>query len=178
MTGFRRLPGLPAYGPMAIGFPPEWGTLGREGLVVEFAVADGTIWAGNFRPGLGGLNDVRSHPNENDVLVTSAGALWQVNPQTVSAKQIAPAIFEVWRLNESGDLLFNDQGVAFLRLGPSGIVWHTRRISWDGFRGLHLDSKVLIGEAWSPIENNWLSFVVDLKTGHVYGGSLFWTRDA
>jgi hypothetical protein len=171
MTTFKRLPGLPAYGQRAIGFPPQWGTLGREGLVVEFTAEGGKSWVGNFRPGLGGLDDVRLHPNEHDFLVTSSGALWQVNPQAVSAEEIAAAVTDEWQLDESVDLLFNDQGVAFLRLGPSGVVWHTLRISWDGFREIRFESEALIGEAWSPIEDDWLPFTVDLKTGQVDGGS-------
>jgi hypothetical protein len=171
MTTFRRLRSLPAHGSAAIGFPSEWGKLGLEGLVVEFTATDRTYWVGNFRPGPGGLDDVRSHPNGDDVLVMSAGALWKVSPEAVSAEEIASAIIDAWQLDESGDLLFNDQGLGFLRLGPSGAVWHTRRISWDGFRGLRFESGVMVGEAWSPMESSWLPFIVDLKTGRAEGGS-------
>ena len=170
MTTFRRLQGLPAYGSLAVGFPSEWASLGREGLVVEFAGADGTTWVGNFRPGLGGLDAARSHPNGALVLVASAGALWCVDPDSRFAEQIAPAVCEIWEL-ESGDLLFDTQGLAFVRLGRAGVVWHTRRISWDGFQDIQLEAEHLNGEAWSPIEDRWLPFSIDLKTGRVAGGS-------
>lgn len=170
MTTFRRLKGLPAYGPRATGFPEEWALLGREGLVVEFAGASGTTWVGNFRPGLGGLDAVRWHPNGTQVLVASAGALWCVDPESRVAEELAPAVFDTWDLG-NGDLLFDDQGLAFVRLGRTGVVWHTQRISWDGFQNVHLEAKRIAGEAWSPIEDRWLPFSVDLETGHVDGGS-------
>jgi hypothetical protein len=170
MTTFCRLQGLPSYGPIATGFPEEWARLGREGLVVEFTGIDGTSWVGNFRPGLGGLDAVRWHPNGSQVLVASAGALWCVDPDCRVAKEIAPDVFNTWEL-ENGDLLIDDQGLAFVRLGRSGVVWHTQRISWDGFQNVHLEAKQVSGEAWSPIEDQWLPFCVDLETGRVDGGS-------
>lgn len=154
---------------MATGFPKEWARLGREGFVVEFARTDGTTWVGNFRPGLGGLDAVRWHPNGEQVLVASAGALWCVDPDSGAAEEIAPAIFNIWEL-DSGDLLIEDQGLAFVRLGGSGVVWHTKRISWDGFKNLQLDTKQIAGEAWS-LGDSWLPFSVDLETGRVDGGS-------
>lgn len=170
MTTFRRLPGLPAYGPMAVGFPDDWASRGSEGLVVEFAGAGGTKWIGNFRPGIGGLDAVRLHPNGTLVLVASAGALWCVDPDSRSAEEVAPAVFEIWEL-ESGDLILDDQGLSLVRLGRAGVAWHTRRISFDGFRRIKIKAEHLDGESWSPIENCWLSFSVDLLTGRVAGGS-------
>lgn len=155
---------------MATGFPEEWARLGREGLVVEFAGTDGPAWVGNFRPGLGGLDDVRWHPDGEHVLVSSAGALWCVDPDSRAAEELAPAVFDILEL-ESGDLLLDDQGLAFVRIGRAGIVWRTQRISWDGFQGVRLEAGQLIGEAWSPIEDRWLPFTVDLETGRVDGGS-------
>jgi hypothetical protein len=90
---FRRLPGLPPYGRIATTFPPQWGGCVREGLVVEFAPNDRDSWVGNFRPGLGGVDDVRSHPNGRDVIVISNGSLWIVEPTSRTAKEVAPAVF-------------------------------------------------------------------------------------
>jgi hypothetical protein len=42
-------------------------------------------------------------------------------------------------------------------------------ISVDGFDKLRFEVKRLIGEAWSPIEDRWLPFSVDLHTGFVDG---------
>lgn len=162
--------GLPPYGPQATGFPEEWARLGREGLVVKFAETSGTTWIGNFQPGLGGLDDVRWHPNRQQVLVASAGALWCVDPDTRVGEKIAPAVFSIWQL-ESGDLLIDNQGLAYVRLGRSGVVWHTPRISWDGFQNVRVEAGQLAGQAWSPVEDRWLLFSVDLESGQVDGGS-------
>jgi hypothetical protein len=170
MTSFRQLPGLPTYGPLAVGFPANWARLGREGLVVEFATEDGTAWIGNFCPGLGGLDAVRLHPDGTLVLVISSGALWCVDPLARSAEEISPAVLGMWEL-ESGELLLDCQGIALIRLGRTGVAWRTRRISWDGFQSIRVAEESVTGEAWSPIENRWLPFSVDLASGQVEGGS-------
>jgi hypothetical protein len=129
VSTFRRLPGLPPYGPAAIPVPSDWGRIGREGFVVEFHVADGSTWVGNFGPGLGGLNDVRNHPNGRDVLVASSGALRRITPETRTGQEIAPAVFGVWQVADR--LVYDLQGLAFVCIGKAGVVWRTRRISWD-----------------------------------------------
>jgi len=169
MEGFRRLPGLPPYGPMAIPFPSDWGRTGSEGLVVEFDPSDGSTWAGNFEPGLGGLDEVRKHPNGRDVLVASSGSLFQVNADARTAVEIAPAVFSVWEVGPQ--LVYDNQGIWFLCLDSSGVVWTTQRISWDGFDKIQFTANHILGMAWSPIEDKWLPFEVDLETGVVRGGS-------
>jgi hypothetical protein len=122
MTNFRRLPGLPAYGPLATAFPPEWGSHAREGLVVELVANDGEVWVGNFQPGLGGVNDVLRHPNGRDALVISNGTLWSVNPTTRNADELAPAVFDVWPVADPDGYVLNEQDLAFLRLSAT---WHS-----------------------------------------------------
>jgi hypothetical protein len=168
---FQQLNGLPTYGPMAIGFPQEWGSRGREGLVVRFTMAEGATWVGNFRPGIGGLDDVRSHPDGRQVLVFSAGALWCVDPESRTADEIEPAVFSVWEIDGFSDLLLDNQGLTLARLGPSGVVWSTRRISWDGFRNVRFEAGRLVGEAWTFDGDRWLPFSVALEDGQVDGGS-------
>jgi hypothetical protein len=112
MAIFRRLKGLPPYGPIATGFPHEWSSVGQEGIVVEFTTASG-ICIGNFRHGAGGLDEVQSHPDKQHVLVFSSGALWCVNPESRTAEEIANSILDIWYIGESGDLLLNDQGLSF-----------------------------------------------------------------
>jgi hypothetical protein len=168
---FRRLPGLPPYGPTAKTIPHEWGHGAREGLVVEFRRLDGSVWVGNFEPGLGGIDDVVADPNDTDVLVVAGGQLYRVSPDTQDAVRLAPAVFDLWQLRDPPRLLFNNQGLAFLCIGRDGLVWKTRRISWDGFRNLRFDCGRLEGEAWSPVEDRWLPFRVYLADGAVVGGS-------
>lgn len=170
MDGFRVLPGLPAYGAGAIGFPRGWGHGGREGLVVQFELSPHSSWVGNFAPGPGGIDDVRPHPNGSAILVISQGLMFCVDPVARSAVELGQAIFGIWTVPAANDLILSRQDIAFLRIGPGGVVWHTRRVSWDGFRDVRLESHRLTGEAWSPVAC-WLPFTVDIRTGRTEGGS-------
>jgi hypothetical protein len=171
----RILEGLPPYGPAAIPFPAEWGTRGHEGLVVEFTLADGQAWTGNFRPGLGELVEVLSHPNGADYLVISSGALWCVNQVAREAHEISGVVDAVWALGEAegmGSLVFSRQGISLFMLGREGIVWRTRRIAWDGIRHVAISDHTLTGEAYD-IDDSWRPFRVDLPTVRVTGGVPF-----
>jgi hypothetical protein len=150
VPNFRVLPGLPPYGAAAIPVPENWGRSGREGLVVEFVSETGGTWTANFRPGLGGIDDVRPHPNGHDVLVISAGAAWQVDPSRRTFAEISGDIDAVWSVSDPEGVVMSWQGLALLRLGPGGLVWHTRRISWDGFQRIQLSPAELTGLAWAP----------------------------
>jgi hypothetical protein len=170
-TQFRILPGLPPYGSPAQSFPETWGRTGQEGLVVEFILDDGTKWVGNFCRGYSNRDFVRLHPNKDHVLVFATGELWIVDPSHRSAEVLGPVIDDLWELSDSGDVILSCQGLAFIRLGATGIVWHTRRLSWDGFDGIRLSTDVLEGNAWSPVDDDWYPFKVDLSTGMSTGGS-------
>jgi hypothetical protein len=171
MTSFRKLPGLPPYGPRAVSFPKEWESRGQEGFVVEFASPSGQKWVGNFKRGLGGVDGVLRHPNGAEVLVMAAGSVWSVDPYTGDGIELAVAVDGTWPVNNPEGVIFSLQGLAFLRLGPSGILWRTRRISWDGFRHIELSEHALTGEAWSAIDDSWIPFSADLHTGVVTGGA-------
>jgi len=69
--------------------------------------------------------------------------------------------------------VFSRQGTALARLESNGLMWHTRRLSWDGFDQLHIVGDELRGLAWSPIDDTWRPFRVELRTGKSTGGSYF-----
>lgn len=172
MAKFRTLEGLPPYGPLATSFPDEWGHFGREGFVVEFTTASGR-WVANFKPGGWGVTLVLSHPNNRDVIVITKGDLWIVDPESRDAKFFLPAIEEIMEVTgpKGRDLLLNRQGLAWARLGHDGLVWHTRRLSWDGFDDLSIVEQELLGVAWSPVDERFYPFRIDLRTGRSWGGS-------
>ena len=60
--------------------------------------------------------------------------------------------------------------VHFKAVGENGVLWTTEQIAWDGMRSIHIDCGVLIGEAFSSIDNLWHPFEVDLRTGNCKGG--------
>lgn len=174
-TPFRRLPGLPPYGPLATAFPPKWGCLGREGLVVSFETEEGE-WVANFQPGLGGVDVVWAHPNGHDIVVIASGDLWVVNPELRSAELLLGAIDRGFQVDDPLGLVLSIQGIAWARLGPQGLEWHTRRLSWDGFDELRIVGDQLVGLAWSALDHKWRPFQFDLRTGRSSGGT-FSDRD-
>jgi hypothetical protein len=161
--------GLPPYGPLAVPFPEDWGRLGREGLVVEFESVAGGGWTGNFRSGLNGLHEVVPHPDGRRSVVFSGGDTWEVDPDSRTGVLIAMAVDARWAVG--GDLVLSRQSLAFLRVGSRGTAWHTRRLSWDGFDDIRISGETLTGLAWSPVDDSWTPFSVDLRTGRSVGGS-------
>jgi hypothetical protein len=146
------------------------GALGREGMVVEFTT-EAAVWVGNFRPGLEGLQFAGLHPNELDVVVIANGDLWIVDPHTRTAVQTLPALNGILEVRDPDGWIFSRQGLAFARLGPKGLMWHTRRLSWDGFDQLRVVRGNLSGLAWSPVDDRWHPFAVELDSGKSTGGS-------
>ncbi len=164
------LSGLPPYGPMATPFPREWGRLGREGMVVEFHGEAGT-WVGNFQPGLGGLDRAALHPDGRHAVVISGGDLWVVDPNDRTAQQLLPAIESAFEVHDPDGWIYSRQGLALARLGPAGLIWHTRRLSWDGFDELAISGYEMKGLAYSPLDDRWHPFRVDIRSGASQGGS-------
>jgi hypothetical protein len=171
MINVRLLPGLPPYPPPARAFPPEWGARGHEGIVFEFT-SDTHSWTGNFAPGLSQLSAALQHPDGIGVLVLADGDVWSVDPEAETAELVLCGATAVWPVANPDGYILNLQGLAFARLGPRGILWHTRRLSWDGFKDVDILETLLTGAAWSPVSTpNWVPFEVDLSTGRSTGGS-------
>jgi hypothetical protein len=170
MVSAKLLPGLPSYGEAAIAFPPEWARLGREGAVVEFRT-ESDLWIGNFKPGLAGLEIVAVHPNKEDAVVIASGDLWVVSPTKRTAMLVLPAIDAAFDVHDPEGWVFSRQGIALARLGSVGLIWHTRRLSWDGFDRLEIIDGEIRGLAWTPLGESWHPFRVDLRSGRAVGGS-------
>jgi hypothetical protein len=168
---FAVLPGLPPYGDPAISFPSSFG--GREGLVVEFTPQTGSVWVGNFAEGIGGYTGVHAHPNGIEVVVFSEGNCYVVDPETGSVREddVPGVIAQVWLVRNPDGFILDRQGLAFERLSAEGIVWHSRRLSWDGFRNVTIENQLITGEAWSPVRDAWMPFTVDIRTGESEGGA-------
>ena len=147
--------------------PRRWGW--EESPVVQFVASTGDRWTANFRSGIAGLSEAFPHPNDHDVLVFSGGDLWVVDPDSSKTSQVASAIDSCWPLADG--LVLSRQGLAFLKLGTTGVVWHTKRLSWDVFGQVVVTGHKLTALAWSPLSDSWESCSVDLTTGASSGGS-------
>jgi hypothetical protein len=169
---FEVLPGLPTDGPLPRWIPESWKRTGREGVVVRFTPEKQPPWTGNFRPGPTALSTAVPHPNGQDTLVVAGGNAYLVNIELGLAELLDTSpISGCWRVDGGPELLLEAQGLAFFRLGADGIVWHTRRISWDGFQNVTVGPFSVTGQAWSPLTQEFHPFIVDLETGRVTGGA-------
>jgi hypothetical protein len=172
MLRFERLPGLPATGP----WPEQFSVTGlgthSEGLVVKFFPSGGAPWIGNFQGGIANYTGVHEHPNQVHLIVVASGQAYIVDPESRLLRgKIGAAIVNVYEIVHPRLLVFDHQGIAFEALDPTGNRWHTRRLSWDGFRSIAVVGGEIRGEAWDPIDSEWRAFVVDLSTGRSSGGS-------
>lgn len=161
---------LPSTGPMPELF--SHGGLGsrRHGLVVQFSPGSGAAWVGSFQPGHGGLNRVLRHPNGRDILVIAGGEVYVINPETRESADLWDGQVDmVLELEERRVILGN--GFGFCAVGEAGVLWRTRRISWDGMRAIRASERHILGEAWRPADDRWFPFSVDLASGEVEGGS-------
>jgi hypothetical protein len=77
----------------------------------------------------------------------------------------------LWQLDDSDDLILSCSGLHFVRLGQNGVLWHTRRLSWDGFVEVRLTRESIEGMACYPQREEPKAFRVDLQTGRSSGGS-------
>lgn len=169
----NRPPKLDALPPgcSPVTFPSGWCREGSEGLVVEFDTDDVGAWVGIFRPGIQGSDGVWLHPNGKDALVIAQGAPWIVDPEARAATKLNAGVEEVWPVSDPEGLLLSRDGLAFYRIASGGLMWHTRRLSWDGFQKIEIRGQILHGEGWSPVDDRWFPFSVDLRSGRSEGGS-------
>jgi hypothetical protein len=166
------LTALPAYGSPAMSFSPTGEQLHSEGLVVRFTASDGASWVGNFQRGEMAYDRIERHPNEKDALIIAGGQGYVVNPVNQHlVGLLGGGIVDLFDHPSQRAVVLNQQNLSFVAIGAAGNIWQSRRISWDGFRSVKTVGTTLSGEAWSPHNDDWRPFVLDLQTGSVVGGS-------
>lgn len=165
------LEGLPPYGDPALPFSATGLGNHREGLVVRFSSPDSLSWTGNFQRGYGECETVVRHPNGRDVVVVAGGSAYVVDPAEKKVLRHFGADLQFAADVSSVDALVLGNGLWFESLTANGEGWRTRRISWDGIRSARVEGTELHGEAYSPFDDHWYAFTVDLINGNVSGGS-------
>jgi len=169
---FEILPGLPAYGPRAISFTLHGEREHREGLVVRFYPRHSEPWTGNFIDGTTICTAVLEHPNKSDIIVIAQGEGSIVDPETRTIHDRIGDVEQVIELPSLRCVVLRDF-TGFRALSVDNKGWRSPRISWDGFRKVTVRGTDLLGEAYTPIQDSWVPFKLDLLTGHcpdgVYG---------
>lgn len=168
MEKFVVLKGLPPYGPVAESFP-KGQMLATEGLVVQFLPDQDLSWVGNFRRGHFNCDAVFEHPDGKQVVVCASGNVFFVDPyvKTVTG-ELAPDIIFAVSLPDQHAIVFGDF-TKFFAINAAGLWWETPHIWGDGFRNIRVSNRSLVGEAFSPLNDKWHPFEVDLQTGAFKG---------
>jgi len=164
----RRLGGLPGEGPAPRQFSATGHGTYREGFVVEFNPPGATAWVGNFQPGSTSLYRIIEEPANETVLVIAGGQGYAVNERSGALLATYDSDIEFVERGASTTVIGDNLGFASYLDG--GLLWRTRRISWDGFRNLRVEGGLIFGEAWC-FDDTWHLFSVDLLTGQASGGS-------
>ena len=128
-------------------------------------------WTANFRGGRGHYTGVHPVPDREEVAVFASGFLYLVNVNTGELSGTIDGDFNyVWEVQNPFGFIVDQQGLAFYRFSlGGGVVWHTRRLSWDGFRDVILTGDRICGLA-SYLDDDWAPFEVDAVTGSSTGG--------
>lgn len=168
----RILPGLPGEGHGSLQFARPGQSIHREGLVVRVDGKDGGAWVGNFQRGPEGLDGVFPTPSPSVVCVVAGGQGYLVpvdNPTEYVVVDAMP-IKEVRAIAAKGILIFVDY-VRLVGYGPSGCLWRTRRLSWDGIRLTDVTPERIAGFGRDASQGTEVPFSVDVDTGRSEGGS-------
>ena len=164
-TRFNILGGLPANGPMAVPFPGDGKHAHREGLVVQFEPYNKDPWIGNFQRGSYSLDIAILHPDKQHVVVIAGGNGYVVDPDIpTTVERMRGYVTYLEALPHLDAVLFGND-LSFEAWKASGPWWSSKRIAWDGMRALNIQGDELIGEAYSPVDDHWHPFKLDLLTG-------------
>ena len=171
MEKFKILSSLPAYGE----YPEQFSATGigehQEGFVVQFCPDGRPSWVGNFQRVLSGFDHVVMHPDGISVIVISGGQAYVVD--IVNRKMVNKFGGDIDGITEIKDrqrIVFSTP-TTLLAVGKAGVLWESKRLSWDGVRSLAEKNGFIIGEAYDPMQDKWVPFSVDISTGAFTGGS-------
>ena len=162
--------GLSGTGPPPVNFSATGAGIHSEGLVVCFHPGTSCEWVGNFQRGSTICDAVVHHPDGKNTLVVAGGQAYVVDAHSREAVSFEGVIAQIFSLKHPDRIIIDSQGLALVALCHSGLLWHTRRISWDGIRNIRIEGNSLQGEA-SGVDDRWHQFEVNLITGVSTGGS-------
>jgi hypothetical protein len=108
------------------------------------------------------------HPNGSDVIVVVDGDVHIVAPQSRKLRdRLGDDIEQVTPLPALRSVLFR-RLTHFETIAADNSHWCSPRISWDGFRDVTLRGTMIAGEAWTPVDEGWVPFTLDLVTRQVH----------
>ena len=155
-------------------FPEGGKEGGRDGVLVSITPVDGNEWIGVFgsvQKYPKSLSKILSWPDDNKICVVSSGAAVIVdvnNPLNFELVGVEP-IFHAIPIQESGIVVFADF-TSLIAYNEKGIVWKSKRVSWDGLEIISVDQSCINGSYWDIKSESKTPFKVNIATGEVEGG--------
>jgi hypothetical protein len=156
-------------------FPAELEERDRAGPYLRVVPRQGNAWIGFFSLGFDSdqvVNAIYSCPDTDSLCVVAGGYGYVVNasdPAKWMRVEQQPVV-DVRALPEQKLLLFTGFHT-ITAFGPSGLMWTTDRLSWDGLLISRIDQSTLYGQGWDATADKEAPFEVDLATGKHTGGS-------
>lgn len=110
------------------------------------------------------------HPNSTDVIVVARGDACIVDPENRAVRDhIAGDVEQVIRAPSLELVVFRGM-TDFKAIKADNSGWRSPRISWDGLRNIKLRGSELFGEAYTPVQDAWVPFKLDILTGQCSDG--------
>jgi len=147
---------------------------GQDGILVGVRPERGQAWLGTFAFGQvtpKGVTGVYTTPDPRRVCVVSRGEGYLVNataPTEWEAIRATP-IIDVRSILARLLIVFADYTTLFA-YGQTGIVWKTKRLTWDSMEITEVTDAFIKGEFWDIRREATANFTVDLATGLHQGG--------
>ncbi len=176
-TGFeyKVLTELPINTSQVVYIPNKGVDVGSDGIMVKFIPSDGAAWIGIFAFGdmlPSGECKVFLGPGEHHLTVVAKGDAYIAYPYKPSFFQMVKScpVISAFPVPSHDLVVFHDF-TEIVAYGESGLIWETKRISWDGIKISEVTDDEIIGKSWDAPNEKHVEFRVDLANGHHQGGS-------
>ena len=156
-------------------YPAEIEEGDRSGTYLRVVPKTGPAWVGFFALGFDSeqvVSAVCSCPDPDTLCAVAGGYAYIVkatDPTQWFRIEQRPVV-DMRALHELQLLLFTGF-TTITALGPGGLAWTTKRLSWEGIRIAEISGVELRGFGWEPTSDKEVPFVVDLLTGKSTGGA-------
>jgi hypothetical protein len=149
--------------------------INRDGVMIRFFPQRGDSWIGVFAFGdmlPNGECAIYEGPSAHCLTIVSKGEGYIVSPETPNSFKHVSAcpILGVVPIRSHNLILFYDY-TEITAYNEDGLLWRTKRISWDGIEIDLISDKEIVGKSWDAPNNKYVEFRVNLTSGSHQGGA-------
>lgn len=146
--------------------------MATESLWFKVSPLDSKSWIGGFECGPGGVTGLFATPSRQVLCVVTKGQGYWISVLDPANYEIVRSIpiQDVITVPGERKLVFVDH-TRLAAYGPSGFLWLTDDLSWDGLTVTEITADTIRGTAWDSPANREVSFSVDTELGASEGGS-------